>query len=331
MRLVLLIVCALAASASSAQPARLPQFSDYPAGAAYRGRVAPLVESSSPTARMYRTATRQAMAEGVNFAGHYVVAMWGCGTGCMSGHIVDARIGRAVTDLPFATPHVEYHPDSRLIAVNTPAEIYEMYGGDPESPIPSQYQSSYWVLEGSELRHLGSLLASDIQQIGRGGPVPPLRTATPGDVLVPIAVGTSWTYSSTAAGRTVTYRVLRQNRGPYSGFQVERTARGAGGTRQTVETWRPGYAPGDGSLNVQMDGETYRSYAYSFGVAEAGYDEGPPEHETVRVGAESREAVCYIQSDEATGLSRTCFVPRLGMTSRTEAGETLTLTAHTLR
>ena len=61
MRLVLLIVCALAASVSSAQPARRTQFSDYPAGPAYRGRVAPLVEASSPTARMLRTATREAI------------------------------------------------------------------------------------------------------------------------------------------------------------------------------------------------------------------------------------------------------------------------------
>ena len=58
MRLGLLIVCALAASVSSAQPAGLPQFSDYPA---YRGRVAPLVEASSSTARMLRTATREAI------------------------------------------------------------------------------------------------------------------------------------------------------------------------------------------------------------------------------------------------------------------------------
>ena len=61
MRLGLLIVCALAASVSSAQPAGLPQFSDYPAGPAYRGRVAPLVESSNSTARMFRTATRDAI------------------------------------------------------------------------------------------------------------------------------------------------------------------------------------------------------------------------------------------------------------------------------
>ena len=33
------------------------------------------------------------MADGVNFAGHYVVASWGCGTGCAQFAIIDAITG----------------------------------------------------------------------------------------------------------------------------------------------------------------------------------------------------------------------------------------------
>lgn len=336
MRPVLLVSLGLlVASGSAAQTRGLPQFSDYPAGPAYRGRVAPLVEASSPNARLFRTRTRQAMAEGVNFAGHLIVATWGCGTECMSGQIVDARTGRAVADLPVSSPYTEFRAGSRLITVNTPADIIESRGWDAEEPIPSYYQSSYWVWEDGGLRHLGSLLASDIDQIRRGGPVPPLRTATPGDVLVPLAVGNTWIYAGTSSAGpfTVTYRVTGSDPEPYSnGFRVERTVQDGDGTRRTVETWSPGYGVGDGSLNVRTADDESRGYSYSFGVAEAGYGGSRVERSTVRVGAEAREAVCYVEGEggDAPAPRRTCFVPRVGMVSD-DGRDTMTLTAHTIR
>ena len=34
------------------------------------------------------------MASGVNFAGHFVIATWGCGAGCAMSSIVDAKTGQ---------------------------------------------------------------------------------------------------------------------------------------------------------------------------------------------------------------------------------------------
>jgi hypothetical protein len=34
------------------------------------------------------------MSGKVNFAGHFILTGWGCGTGCISGAIIDARNGR---------------------------------------------------------------------------------------------------------------------------------------------------------------------------------------------------------------------------------------------
>ncbi len=339
MRFALILALVLTAASATAQTARLPQFSDYPAGPLYRGRVAPLVEASSPRARLYRTATRRAMAEGVNFAGHYVLAMWGCGTECGDGHVVDARTGRAIADLPFASAYTAFQATSRLITVMTPDEIIGMFPAGEEGAIPGRYGSSYWIFEDGAIRHLGSLLASDVEQIRRGGPVPPLRTAMPGDVLVPLAVRNEWTYTGTAPGGaiTVTYRVTGRDPEPYAnGVLVERTSRGAGGTRRTAETWSPGYDIGDGSLSVRSGESGSAYFPYLFGVPVA---DGPgrTERTTARVGGETKDAVCYV-TDAGTDdygntvrASRTCFVPRVGMVSRTEAGETLTLTSHTLR
>ncbi|HEX8297761.1 MAG TPA: hypothetical protein VF594_01260 [Rubricoccaceae bacterium] len=328
-----LVLFALVATSASAQTAGLPRFEDYPAGPAYRGRVAPLVLSSSATARTYRTMTRQAMAEGVNFAGHYVVATWGCGTECMGGVIVDARTGRAVADLPGFSPFTTFRLDSRLIAVMTPEEVLERFPPEDDVHIPSHYQSSYWVLDGRALRHLGSFVASDLEQIRAGGPIPALRTASPGDVLVPLTVGNTWTYAGTSPGGpvTVTYRVTGPDPEPYSdGVLVERLERGRGGEVRTVETWTTYDGVGDGGLNIRTADDTYRGFAYAFGVPEG--DGQRVERATVQIGAEAREAVCYVEGEggDSPAPRRTCFVPRLGMVSD-DGRDTLTLTSHRLR
>jgi hypothetical protein len=48
---------------------------------------------------MFRTRLREAAAQPSNFAGHYIIATWGCGTDCLMGAAINARSGR-VTFLP---------------------------------------------------------------------------------------------------------------------------------------------------------------------------------------------------------------------------------------
>jgi hypothetical protein len=73
--------------------ARKPQFSDYSVKEIYKGRVA-RVRLDSSKARMFRTRLREDSRSGPNFAGHYTVVIWGCGTGCAQMGIVDAKTGR---------------------------------------------------------------------------------------------------------------------------------------------------------------------------------------------------------------------------------------------
>jgi hypothetical protein len=49
--------------------------------------------------RTFRTVITEAAAKGPNFAGHYAVAEWGCGSGCTSLAVVDEVTGKV-----FSTP-----------------------------------------------------------------------------------------------------------------------------------------------------------------------------------------------------------------------------------
>ncbi len=84
--------------------AKLPKPDNY-AVQLYVGKVhAPVLESKHH--RMFRTTIRESAKGGVNFAGHYVIADWGCGTGCTQFVVLDALTG-TVVDPPFQW--VEFH------------------------------------------------------------------------------------------------------------------------------------------------------------------------------------------------------------------------------
>lgn len=104
---------------------RVPEFKDFPATPIYRGKNAPLILTAD--VRSFKTRLRAAAKERPNFAGHYIVTTWGCGTGCDSGAIIDAKTGR-VYWFPFAIGQdyeageefnpVEFRADSKLIIFN---------------------------------------------------------------------------------------------------------------------------------------------------------------------------------------------------------------------
>ncbi len=75
------------------------QTADDPAFAKYKVRVEKLKPvtvdlKSHKNARMFRTNLREAAKGGVNFAGHYTIATWGCGTNCTESGVIDQRNGR---------------------------------------------------------------------------------------------------------------------------------------------------------------------------------------------------------------------------------------------
>jgi hypothetical protein len=171
--LSLLIACvALAASPGShpraqqskASQSKTPRFEDYKV-AVSRGRITPLDLRSHTLARHYRTLLRQQQRdEGVNFAGRYTLASVGCGTGCSTTAIIDARTGKAhfPTELngwtgivgdyepPEGDESWTYRADSRLLRATGRPNI-----GDPREERHGPSGIYYYAWDGTRLRQVG--------------------------------------------------------------------------------------------------------------------------------------------------------------------------------
>ena len=80
---------------TNAKADQLPKFSQFPARKYNRGPTG-RVDLSDPHAYSYRTRLREGAQQGANFAGHYRVVTWGCGTDCETGAIIDAFTGHVV-------------------------------------------------------------------------------------------------------------------------------------------------------------------------------------------------------------------------------------------
>lgn len=95
MKRVVLVCMLTFLSANAAPESRVPQYTEYPAHSAYRGKAADVVLSTAEE-KMFRTRLRDASRETANFAGEYVLTTWGCGTSCIHGAVVSLRTGRVV-------------------------------------------------------------------------------------------------------------------------------------------------------------------------------------------------------------------------------------------
>jgi hypothetical protein len=107
-----------------------PQFSDYPVQDIYRGKPASPVLNKNQ--RRFRTVIREGAKSKVEFAGHYTIPVFGCGSACTDFYVVDSISGRVydgfvVAELPGAwlekhgpenVDRMEFHPNSRLLQIN---------------------------------------------------------------------------------------------------------------------------------------------------------------------------------------------------------------------
>ena len=112
----------------------------------YRGRMAPLMESSHAEGTKYRTALLNGLKQGINFAGKYTVVTVGCGTTCQEHFVVDRENGEII-DKVQSSIGAQFSSDSRIFIVNPPDSSLN-YVDCPYCE-PEAY-----VLEGGKLRKL---------------------------------------------------------------------------------------------------------------------------------------------------------------------------------
>ncbi|MGD1095259.1 MAG: hypothetical protein ABSB35_25115 [Bryobacteraceae bacterium] len=153
-----------------------PRFEDYPVNEIFNGApAAPVV--LSPEERRYRTVIRQGVTKGwgvegpdgkerpgPNFAGHYFIITWGCGSPCLMAAVVDARNGgvypppfhhgRAYFQVPWAdssTPPLDYRLDSRLLIANVCEQGTRLHVGDQINHEERRCGPHYFLMEDSGL------------------------------------------------------------------------------------------------------------------------------------------------------------------------------------
>ena len=126
----ILLTISVCAGAYCAQESTisLPRFQDYPATSRLKGEIAkPIL--ATPEQRRYEKEIQEGVSRGAgvwngrwpaststpgpNFAGHYIVIRWGCGSQCVMMAIVDAGSG-AVYAPPLSTPGSLYVPLDNL-------------------------------------------------------------------------------------------------------------------------------------------------------------------------------------------------------------------------
>ena len=148
----LLLVLAVAfAMPAFAQRSANPSFTRYPA-TVEKARATKIDFRRSPGASTYRTRLTEALREGVNFAGRYILTGWGCGTGCTNGAIIDARTG--VVYFPDELAGVsgydetfEFCKSSRLLIINgSPGSRSETDNGVPAGKYYFEWKSNRFRL-----------------------------------------------------------------------------------------------------------------------------------------------------------------------------------------
>ncbi len=89
------VLSIITASISPAQN-KQPSFEQYPVNKQFNNSPAPVDLKSAKGASRFRTVLREGAKKGPNFAGHYTIIEWGCGSSCTSIAVVDAITGRVV-------------------------------------------------------------------------------------------------------------------------------------------------------------------------------------------------------------------------------------------
>jgi hypothetical protein len=84
----------------------------------HNGKLAEPDFSSYPEAKRYITRIKEECKNGINFAGKYTLVIWGCGSPCQSGVIVDRINGKIYANY-FSAFGSEFRKDSRMIIINS--------------------------------------------------------------------------------------------------------------------------------------------------------------------------------------------------------------------
>lgn len=122
-----MLLPSLVALVAAATPgAGAPAFSDYAVPSVSGAVVSKLDLGVDRRAHIFKSQLEKSVGQPANFAGHYVVLSWGCGTSCQVVATVDVETGVARL-APFSTSlGSEFRADSRLFVDSPPGAVRKM-------------------------------------------------------------------------------------------------------------------------------------------------------------------------------------------------------------
>ena len=167
---------------------RLPRFEDFPVTEIFKQTPAEPV-LAAPEERRFRTVIRQGVSKGSgvedgitgeevavrgpNFAGHYAIVKWGCGSPCLMAAIVDLKSGtvypppfhdgsgHSYFQVPWAfpmEPPLAYRLDSRLLIANICEADKGVQLGGRVGYEPQKCGAHYFVMTDAGLKLLRQVL-----------------------------------------------------------------------------------------------------------------------------------------------------------------------------
>jgi hypothetical protein len=146
--------------------ADLPTFDQFKVADIYKGKpAAPVITTAGD--REFRTRIREGAAEGPNFAGHFTVADWGCGAGCVSFVVIDAASG-TIYKPPFKV--LGWEPVMYEGKIAADGEIFEPLDFRKDSrllvargcPEEKDCASYFWEWTGAQFKLLKKVPASPL-------------------------------------------------------------------------------------------------------------------------------------------------------------------------
>ncbi len=129
----------IAATAVQAASTSTPEFADYPAVVSVE-KLQRVDLDSHPLAKTFRTRLQALEGRVANFAGHYLVQTWGCGSSCQQFAIVDVRTGQVFMDEDWSTSLGVCHNASSTLLIANPGAL-----------APGRIESVYYHWDGSQL------------------------------------------------------------------------------------------------------------------------------------------------------------------------------------
>lgn len=117
-----------------------------------KGAPKPVDLSSHKDAKTYHTRLKEGAKAGPNFAGHYTVVSFGCGTQCQDNWVIDEKTGKII-DRFESVIGTKYELNSSLLIINPPDEkVKKAYEDHPEQPILGDMETTYQVLKNGKFQ-----------------------------------------------------------------------------------------------------------------------------------------------------------------------------------